>query len=109
MSGDAGKERVVGRWKQLQTKLHFTRRAEGQNRLYVARRAECGCCLGIDRLSATATANAVAEWIADGLVVTHVSWDMYRNVILAEEHSLDCRMPERQLDFLFVSGVRIHR
>ena len=78
-----------------------------QNGLYVARRAECGCCFGVSTDSRNkATANAVAEWIADGLVVTHVSWDMYRNVILAEETFMDCPHVERQLEFpIRIRGV----
>ena len=62
--------------------------------VYVGRKP-CGCAVGIvTDLGDDSTANAVAEFIRDGLTVNRVDWSVYRQ-IAAEKTFMAC--PHGQL------------
>lgn len=73
-----------------------------QNGAYVAR-LPCGCTMGVSTdYRDRATGQAVAEWIANGLIVNHVTWEEYRDQICKEPTFMEC--PHGQLSLLTPTG-----
>ena len=48
------------------------------------------------------TGQAVADWIANGLIVNHVTWEEYRDQICKEPTFMEC--PHGQLSLLAPTG-----
>ena len=58
--------------------------------VYIGRKP-CGCCIAAAAdLGDEGTARAVAEWIKDGLTITHVDWSYYTDSILRESTFMNC-------------------
>lgn len=60
--------------------------------VYVARK-RCGCVVGLVTdlaVSKKETAKAVAQFIREGLYVTHVDWDVYTLTICKEPTFMAC-------------------
>ena len=75
---------------------------EKPTHVYVARK-DCGCVIGlVTDMRDKRTGKHVAEFIADGLVVTREDWRTYRNTISKEETFMNC--PHGQLSLLHAVG-----
>lgn len=64
--------------------------------VYIARRQPCNCCLGVvTDMADEMTAEGVAGFIKDGMVIERVNWKIYKENISKEETFMEC--PHGQL------------
>jgi hypothetical protein len=60
--------------------------------VYVGRMLICGCVMALTTDNrGKDTARDVADFIKDGMIVTHVTFDEYKNVICLEPGFMDCK------------------
>lgn len=85
--------------KAAKKKAEIERVDPRENGVYVARKS-CGCVCGIcTDYRDKDTGKYVAEWIKDGLIVTHATWTEYKDVICKEATFMDCphRKPQPEV------------
>ena len=69
--------------------------------VYIGRMPNCGCVMALTTDNrGKETAEAVADFIKDGLIVTHITFDEYRNTIVNEPGFMDCQHVTRQMSLI---------